>query len=339
MFVQSLYLIVINEVITITLYLFFTLLRARVVVDRRPSRRTPCCRGRDPRDPQCVDPPDACRAKGGSVKPLRTRQPVVSRSSDAAIATGTSKREARRREARYGQVGAASAAGAAGAAAALASVHLNPRNPGGDWTAQAAEPGGSSPRLSTGGRIPAPRVAAAAVAEPLPLEVVGHGGDRSTDDVVAEVADELTCPLLDPLQKHPDLFQEEILERLTTPMHRTMLAQVGKPWLAAVLASGLSRVRNYGYSGQRLKLAEYCTSVERLAWAKANGCPWDDIEFHEVNNCCTHAAAGGHLAVLRWARAEGCAWNEHMCRRRSRRAPGCAEMGAGAWVPVERVYV
>ena len=71
------------------------------------------------------------------MKPLRTRQPVVSRSSDAAIATGTSKREARRREARYGQVGAASAAGAAGAAAALANLNVNV---GGDWTTQAEDP-------------------------------------------------------------------------------------------------------------------------------------------------------------------------------------------------------
>jgi hypothetical protein len=32
-----------------------------------------------------------------------------------------------------------------------------------------------------------------------------------------------------------------VLERLD-PMARTMLAQVGRPWLAAVLASGLPRL-------------------------------------------------------------------------------------------------
>jgi len=81
--------------------------------------------------------------------------------------------------------------------------------------------------------------------------------------------DDDTCPLLDLLQT--DLFPKEVLERLN-PMARTMLAQVGRPWLAAVRASGLPRLP----SGVpvRLQLAEYCTSPERLAWAKANGCPW-----------------------------------------------------------------
>jgi len=78
-------------------------------------------------------------------------------------------------------------------------------------------------------------------------------------------------PLLDLLQRFPDFFKKEVLERLD-PTDRTMLAQVGRPWLAAVLASGLPRLPK----GVRvwLRLMEFCTSVERVAWAKANGCPW-----------------------------------------------------------------
>ena len=87
----------------------------------------------------------------------------------------------------------------------------------------------------------------------------------------AYVTGRTACPLLDLLQRHPDFFSEEVLKRLD-PTARTMLAQVGRPWLAAVLASGLPRLPK----GVRvmLQLKELCTSVVRLAWAKANGCPW-----------------------------------------------------------------
>jgi len=42
----------------------------------------------------------------------------------------------------------------------------------------------------------------------------------------------------------PDLFQQEVLKRLD-PMDRTMVAQVGRPWPAAVLASGFPRLPKY----------------------------------------------------------------------------------------------
>ena len=51
------------------------------------------------------------------------------------------------------------------------------------------------------------------------------------------VSERKACPLLDLCQALPDLFGKEVLERLE-PVGRTMLAQVGRPWLAAVLASG-----------------------------------------------------------------------------------------------------
>jgi hypothetical protein len=55
----------------------------------------------------------------------------------------------------------------------------------------------------------------------------------------------------------------------------------------------------------RLRLQDYCTSPERLAWAKANGCHWGVPNRMGWNNPCAVAARGGHLAALRWARAHG----------------------------------
>jgi len=63
----------------------------------------------------------------------------------------------------------------------------------------------------------------------------------------AFVAERKACPLLDPepplldlVERHPDLFGAEVLNRLD-PADLTVLAQVGRPWLAAVVASGLPR--------------------------------------------------------------------------------------------------
>ena len=46
------------------------------------------------------------------------------------------------------------------------------------------------------------------------------------------------------LEELPDIFFEEVLRRLSST-DRTMLAQVGRPWLAAVMASGLPRLPTY----------------------------------------------------------------------------------------------
>ena len=69
----------------------------------------------------------------------------------------------------------------------------------------------------------------------------------------------------------PDLFEQEVLKRLDL-VDRTMLAQVWRPWLAAVLALGLPRLPTR--ETVRHRLIQSCYSVERLTWAKANGCPW-----------------------------------------------------------------
>jgi len=109
----------------------------------------------------------------------------------------------------------------------------------------------------------------------------------------------------------PDLFGQEVLKRLLS-VDRTMVAQVGRPWLAAVLASGFprspKRVR------ERLQLRDFCTSAERLAWARANGCPWSLSNRNWWTNPCALAAGGGHLEALQWARQHGCPWDEMTCR-------------------------
>jgi len=104
--------------------------------------------------------------------------------------------------------------------------------------------------------------------------------------------------------------------------------------------------------------AAECGHLAVLQWARAHGCEWDTWT-------CQYAAQGGHLEVLQWARAHGCTWQEHrMCfdtaargqlesvevvagdglpvgredvpLRRSGRAPGGAEVDAGARLRVER---
>jgi hypothetical protein len=125
---------------------------------------------------------------------------------------------------------------------------------------------------------------------------------------VAERKGLLLLLLLDEL---PDLFFEEVLKRLT-PFDRTMLAQVGRPWLAAVLASGLPRLPKR--VSVRLRLREFCTSAERLAWARANGCPWGRPVRRWRTNPCALAAEGGHLEALQWARQHYCPWDWRLCR-------------------------
>ena len=176
------------------------------------------------------------------------------------------------------------------------------------------------------------------------------------------MADATFSPLLDLLERFPDLFAQRVLQHLD-PIDRTFLAQTGGACRAAVAASdlpraGTSRVvlvkRRWLVTHQ---IMNFCTSVERLAWAKASGCPW-------VAQTCALAARGGRLEVLRWAREHDCPWGTGTCAlaaagghqesvavgagagvpvgredvffRRSERAPEGAEVGAGARVPVEQ---
>ena len=141
------------------------------------------------------------------------------------------------------------------------------------------------------------------------------------------VAEWRACPLRALCLALPYLFEQEVLKRLD-PTDRTMLAQVGRPWLAAVLISGLPRLPR----GEtvRLRLERFCASVERLTWAKANGCPWVGAPRADRGWCspCALAAAAGagarllleHMDLLRccYGWVPGCAT---VCGRGST-APG-----------------
>ena len=105
--------------------------------------------------------------------------------------------------------------------------------------------------------------------------------------------------------------------------------------------------------GVKLQVEEFVGSVQLLAWAKENGCPWvvrvcmwaakygqlEVLQWAREHHCpwdartCTFAAQYGHLAVLKWAREHGCGF---VHARRFRRARGGAEVGAGAPLRVGR---
>ena len=153
----------------------------------------------------------------------------------------------------------------------------------------------------------------------------------------AFVAERKGVLLLRVLQELPDLFFEEVLRRLG-PTDRTMLAQVGWVWSAAVLASGFPRWPTG--STVRLRLRDFCTSVERLSWARANGLCWvvPNLDYTGLNSPCAFAAclrgAPGGVAVGAGARLP--VGLGHVCMGRSRRAHGGVAVGVGARCPVGR---
>ena len=59
-----------------------------------------------------------------------------------------------------------------------------------------------------------------------------------------------------------------------------------------------------------LRVQNFVGSVERLAWAKEMGCPWEVGRGEEV---CAAAAEAGNLEVLRWAWEHRCPWDSHTC--------------------------
>ena len=117
--------------------------------------------------------------------------------------------------------------------------------------------------------------------------------------------------LLRLLEELPEVLAAEVLSRLD-PVDLVLFGQAGRACWAAVLASGLPRVPQFLVEGAaRLRLADFCTSVDRLAWANRNGCTWDAGSSYyngPGQNPCALAARGGHLEVLKWAREQGCPW-------------------------------
>ena len=95
-------------------------------------------------------------------------------------------------------------------------------------------------------------------------------------------------PLLGPLLELPAVFAAEVLP-LIDPKGRALVARVGQASRVVVVASGLPRA---GTSvGVPLKIKDFITSVELLAWARENGCPW-------IARTCAFIAQNGHLQVL-----------------------------------------
>ena len=125
--------------------------------------------------------------------------------------------------------------------------------------------------------------------------------DESNNDDDDDAPSELLTPLL---EEWNEVLVKHVLERLD-PTDCAMLARVGKPWLAVLVANSLPRAGNGG--AVRLALKHFCGSVKWLAWAKDNGCPWD-------YRTCLYIAKGGNLEVLQWARERGCPWDEWTCR-------------------------
>jgi hypothetical protein len=160
----------------------------------------------------------------------------------------------------------------------------------------------------------------------------GHGTAAAAAD---DDDDNTLSPLLDLLERFPDRFAQKVLQHVD-PIDRTFLAQAGGSCRAAVAASDLPRMgtREQVLAGRSMwvvtrKLREF-SSVERLAWAKASGCPWvprtcelavrgagrlEVLQWAREYNCpwglltCAGAASGGHLEVLKWARQHDCPWN------------------------------
>jgi hypothetical protein len=86
----------------------------------------------------------------------------------------------------------------------------------------------------------------------------------------------------------------------------------------------------------RLELDAFCTSAGRLAWAKANGCRWDEwtpascaagigsleaLMWARKLDCPwdgNTAPANGRLDVLSWAREQHCPWDKDTCEQPQR---------------------
>jgi hypothetical protein len=135
---------------------------------------------------------------------------------------------------------------------------------------------------------------AGVMAERRRAEGGGGGGSNGPDS-----------PLLGPLMEEWGvLFEVEVLPRMD-PTSRAVLAQVNRAGRDAVrLPADLACAGRT--VGVKLKLADFVGSAGRLAWAKANRCPW-------VARTCALVARVGDLDALQWALENGCPWHARTC--------------------------
>ena len=83
-----------------------------------------------------------------------------------------------------------------------------------------------------------------------------------------------TFPLLNQLLEDlPEVLERFVLPALD-PTTLAMLARTGRKWRVAVASSGLPCAGTS--EGVPPKVPEFCGSVARLAWARANGCSWSE---------------------------------------------------------------
>jgi len=133
------------------------------------------------------------------------------------------------------------------------------------------------------------------------------------------------------LQELSAVFQREVLEKWLDPTECALFARACWKCGEAVASAGLMRAGDT--EAVPLKLVACFASVELLAWAKANRCPWvartcalaaeygqvEALQWARVHDCpwdnstCAAAAWGGKLSALVWAREHGCPWYEATC--------------------------
>jgi hypothetical protein len=104
----------------------------------------------------------------------------------------------------------------------------------------------------------------------------GGGGEVSERDVLGALRarGHIIKPLLSRmLEELPSICESTVLP-LMDATSRAMLARVSRAWRATVVSSGLPRAGTRARRLVPLKLRDFGGSLELLAWAMANGCPW-----------------------------------------------------------------
>jgi hypothetical protein len=74
------------------------------------------------------------------------------------------------------------------------------------------------------------------------------------------------------LKEYPDVFEREVLKKRLDPTDCALLARACYKCGEAVASAGVVRA---GSPGLTFKVKDFVVTVELLAWAKANGCPWE----------------------------------------------------------------
>jgi hypothetical protein len=153
--------------------------------------------------------------------------------------------------------------------------------------------GGVHPRLSTGGPIPAPRVAVEPPAPPPDLMTPAAQGDPAPPSV-------LLVPLLEHLR---DFFRTEVLRRLGAT-DLASLAGVGHGFAAAVASTALMQWAEHA------KPPRATRGFPALGTLRSEG-------------ACSHAARDGNLEVLQWLHTTGCPLDGAVTM--------CGPLMAGTW--------